>query len=91
MSLRGAAGGKSKGRRGNLVGSKAVMHWLRDCHAIARNDMVLNANKAQAQRSERAGRAYGGNAGLAFARDASAASHPAKALRTGRERRKHSL
>jgi hypothetical protein len=35
MSLRGAQ------RRGNLVVCKAVMHWRRDCHAIARNDMVV--------------------------------------------------
>ena len=46
--------------------------------------MMITFLKAWGQMSERAGRVYGGNDGLAFARDASVASHPAKALRTGR-------
>jgi hypothetical protein len=36
MSLRGAQ------QRGNLVVvCKAVMHWRRDCHAIAHNDTLF--------------------------------------------------
>nr|WP_157536344.1 hypothetical protein [Mucilaginibacter sp. L294] len=49
--------------------------------------MTAWLKKAQAQRSERAGREYGGNDGLAFELRAGAE----KALRTGREWGKHSL